>query len=40
MPKMKALYKKIIAKHGKKKGEPLYYALERNIMKKKKKKGK
>ncbi len=36
MPKMKSLYNKIISKHGKKKGEPLYFALERNIMKKSK----
>jgi len=37
MPKIKSLYNKIIQKHGKKKGEPLYFALERNMMKKGKK---
>jgi len=40
MPKYKKMYNKIIKKYGKKKGKGLYYALERNIMKKKKKKGK
>tara|TARA_R100000329_G_scaffold151267_1_gene146706 strand:+ start:1919 stop:2209 length:291 start_codon:yes stop_codon:yes gene_type:complete len=36
MPKYKKMYNKIIKKYGKKKGEGLYYALERNIMKKNK----
>ena len=40
MAKYKKMYNKIIKKYGKKKGEGLYYALERNINKKRKKKGK
>ena len=36
----KKMYKSILKKYGKKKGEGLYYALERNIKKKRKKKGK
>ena len=39
MAKYKKMYNKIIKKYGKKKGEGLYYALERNIKKKRKKKG-